>query len=142
MLAQLREFFQIFIKPSAKIQADAYLTLSHALPFYLKITLNLCEKRQLVDRESPLGQACTVAMNKLNDYYTLATNQSVSDSSMATICDPRLNLQVFEWLWPGSIGTEKRRRAKDAFHRCYNDYKHRADKIEVTLPPLYTDRNP
>jgi hypothetical protein len=45
---------------------------------------------------SPLRLACQKALDKLNEYYNAV--QSHAHSSIATICDPWFNLNVFNIL--------------------------------------------
>jgi hypothetical protein len=92
ILIQLKSFFQIFVKPSMKLQASSYPTLNMAIPYYMKMINKLQAKRTESGYSSTIGEACQAAIHKLDDYYTLATSQRSSHSNVATICDPRLNL--------------------------------------------------
>ena len=54
--------------------------------------------RKEVGDKTAIGEACIVAIKKLDEYYTLATNQRASYSVVATICDLWLNFNVFDIL--------------------------------------------
>ncbi|KFZ18867.1 hypothetical protein V501_00969, partial [Pseudogymnoascus sp. VKM F-4519 (FW-2642)] len=112
ILHALQNFFYIFVKPSQKLQASSYLTLNFAIPQYLKMINKLEALQKEVGISSTIGLACIAAYKKLNDYYTLATNQRWSHLGVATICDPRMNLNVFNSLWPSS--TKRNRRDAEA----------------------------
>ena len=51
-------------------------------------------RSELLER-SLIANATLIALKKLNDYYTLATNQQQSHSTIATICNPQYNFNVF-----------------------------------------------
>jgi hypothetical protein len=63
--------------------------------------------------------ACIAAYKKLNEYSTLATNQRWSHLGVATICDPRMNLNVFNSFWSSSTEEVKRNRVKQQFHDVF-----------------------
>jgi hypothetical protein len=65
-----------------------------------------------VSISSTIGLACAAAYKKLNEYYTLATNHRWSHLGVATICDPRMNLNVFNSLWPSNTKEVRRNRVK------------------------------
>ena len=115
-LHTLRNFFYIFVKLSQKLQASLYPTLNFAIPQYPKMIKKLEALQKAVGISSTIGLACIAAYKKLNEYYTLATNQRWSHSGIATICDPRMNLNVFNSLWPSSTEEVKRNRVKQQFH--------------------------
>ena len=92
LLEDLREFFLIFVKPATKLQSSVYPSLNMALPLYLKMINKLQVKRDSVGVDTTIRQACTVAYNKLNEYYTITTTQRCTHSTVATICNPWLNL--------------------------------------------------
>ena len=129
-LYALQNFFYIFVKPSQKLQASSYPTLSFAIPQYLKMINKLKALQKEVGISSTIGLACIAAYNKLNDYYTLATNYRWSHSGVATICDPRMNLNVFNSLWPSGTEEVKRNRVKQQFHDVFNQYRDREYYLE------------
>ena len=72
-----------------------------------------------------ISLACTTALKKLDEYYTLTKNQRYSHLGVATICDPRMNPKVFQGLWPTTAQEVKRNRVKQQFHDVFNKYKAR-----------------
>jgi hypothetical protein len=124
-LHALQNFFYIFVKPSQKLQASLYPTLNFAIPQYLKMINKLEALQKEVSISSTIVLACVAAYKKLNDYYTLAANQRWSHSGVATICDPRMNLNVFNSLWPNSTEEVKRNRVKQQFHDVFIQYRDR-----------------
>jgi hypothetical protein len=136
MLRSLEAFFLIFVSPSQKLQASQYPTLNFAIPQYLKMINKLQDMQRAVGIHSTISSACTVAIKKLNEYYTLIANQRWSHSGVATVCDPRMNLEVFQRLWPTSAQEVKRNRVKQQFHDVFLKYKTRqyhldSERIEV-----------
>ena len=102
-----------------------------ALPLYLKMINKLQVKRDSVGADTTIGQACTAAYNKLDEYYTITTTQRCTHSTVATICDPRLNLRVFKLLWPGSNQEARRIRAKRQFEHIFTKYSKREYDINT-----------
>src|ERR1700722_15818042 len=96
LLQEVVKLLNIFVRPSKRLQGSVYPTLNYAIPQYLKMLKKLESCRTLWGVESVLGQACTAAHVKLSDYYTLIRGQS--HAVVATICDPRFNLNVFKIL--------------------------------------------
>jgi hypothetical protein len=129
-LHALQNFFYIFVKPSQKLQASLYPTLNFAIPQYLKMIKKLEALQKEVGISSTIGLACIAAHKKLNEYYTLATNQRWSHSGVATICDPHMNLNVFNSLWPSSTEEVKRNRVKQQFHDIFIQYRDRQYFLE------------
>jgi hypothetical protein len=78
---------------------------------------------------SLIGSACTAAIVKLEEYCTLATSQRESHSVIATICDPRLNWNVFNILWNSTGDELKKRRARKQWEECYYQYSVREKKL-------------
>ncbi|KFX99646.1 hypothetical protein O988_03715 [Pseudogymnoascus sp. VKM F-3808] len=72
---------------------------------------------------STIGLAYIATYNKLNDYYTLATNQQWSHLGVATICDLQMNLNVFNSLWPSSTKEVKQNQVKQQFYDVFNQYR-------------------
>ncbi|KFY94740.1 hypothetical protein V498_03750, partial [Pseudogymnoascus sp. VKM F-4517 (FW-2822)] len=145
-LHALQNFFYIFVKPSQKLQASVYPTLNFAIPQYLKMIKKLEALQKEVGISSTIGLACIAASKKLNEYYTLATNHRWSHSGVATICDPRMNLNVFNSLWPSNTEEVKRNRVKQQFHDVFIQYRDRQYFLEeeqrdaeANLPQLPTE---
>jgi hypothetical protein len=94
-LAELQEFL-IFFRPSEKMQGSAFPTLNYVIPQYILMLQKLKKMLQHFGEHTAIGQACSVAIKKLDEYYTLATSQRESHSTIATICDPRYLMNVFK----------------------------------------------
>ena len=95
---QLKGFFRIFERAPTRCQAENYPTLSLTLTLYPWMITKLFEKRTALERTYVLGVACKTELNVLDKYYTMATNQEINHSSTATICNPRLNIKIFDRL--------------------------------------------
>lgn len=74
MLRSLKAFFLIFVSLSQKLQASQYPTLNFAIPQYLKMINKLQDMQRAVGIHLTISSACTVAIKKLNEYYTLIAN--------------------------------------------------------------------
>ncbi|KFY91845.1 hypothetical protein V500_04432 [Pseudogymnoascus sp. VKM F-4518 (FW-2643)] len=85
-LHDLLKLFYIFIRPTEKLQGSSYPTLNYAVPQYMQMIKKLEDIRSELPERSPIANATLIALKKLNDYYTLATNQQQSHSTIATIC--------------------------------------------------------
>jgi hypothetical protein len=131
MLKELELFFGIFLSPSQKLQASTYPTLNYAIPRYLKMINKLNYMLKEVGEQSAIGIACNAALYKLNEYYTLTTNQRYSHLSVATICDPRMNLKVFTSSWPSSSEASKRNRVRAHFQDVFTQYKTRQYHLDT-----------
>ena len=107
-IKELELFFVIFLYPSQKLQASIYPTLNYTIPQYLKMINKLNYILKEVGEQSTIGIVYNAALYKLNEYYTLTANQQYSHLSVATICNPRMNLEVFKSLWPSSGEASKR----------------------------------
>lgn len=127
----LEDLFKIFLSPSQKMQASAYPTLNYVIPKYLKMIERLKMTIQAVGNQTTIGLACTAALLKLDKYYTLTTSQRYSHSAVATVCDPRMNLAVFQRLWPTSIDNAKRHRVLAQFRAVYNQYNSREYQLNT-----------
>ena len=99
---KLRRLFAVFTKPSAKLQGKTYPTLSMAVLLYLRMMNKLRNLDSEWGIDSTMGRAGQAVLKKLDDYYSLAVNQMPSHSNIATILDPRMNLQVYDYLFPDS----------------------------------------
>jgi hAT family protein len=69
------------------------------------------------------------AHSKLSGYYTLIRGQS--HAVVATICDPRFNLNVFKILWPKQADDIKRARILVQFKEVFYHYQQREQKIKA-----------
>jgi hypothetical protein len=127
-LAELRELFLIFVRPSTKMQGSQYPTLNYVIPQYILMLQKLKILQRKVGDNSQIGQACTAAINKLDNYYTLATSQRESHSTIATICDPRYLMNVFKKYWTGPDELRVRR-ARKQWEDCFAKYSEREHNI-------------
>jgi len=130
IIQALEDLFKIFLSPSQKMQASAYPTLNYVVPKYLKMIEKLKATIQTVGDKTTIGLACTAALLKLDEYYTLATSKHCSHSVVATVCDPRMNVAVFQWLWPTSIDDTKRHRVLAQFRTVYSQYNSREYQLK------------
>ena len=71
----LKLLFLIFLKPLRQLQSSTYLTLNFAIPLYLKMINKVRTMQQDLTKQSTIGIACRATLQKLNEYYTLTTNQ-------------------------------------------------------------------
>jgi hypothetical protein len=127
----LELLFLIFLKPSRRLQSDSYPTLNFAIPLYLKMINKVKNMQQDVGEQSTIGIACGAALQKLNEYYTLATNQQCKHSAVATICDPRMNHGVFKKIYPNSVDDVRRVRARAQFESVCRVYKSRQYDLDT-----------
>jgi hypothetical protein len=129
ILHKLHEFFQIFVHPTKKLQASVYPTLNYVIPQYIKMIKRVTEKQREWGVGSPLGLACQKALDKLNEYYNGL--QSHAHSSIATICDPRFNFNVFNILMPSSTDNAKKAKIKSGFKTVFYKYQEREVEIKA-----------
>lgn len=130
LLHALTDFFEIFKRISEKVQADGYPTLNYCVPYYLRLMDKIKKMKKTVKHIS-IDEACTAAFNKLDDYFSLATSQRSSHSTVATICDPRFNFSIFDFYLPESFHNTSKERARAQFAACYNKYKARDNDIQA-----------
>jgi hypothetical protein len=119
----------IFVHPTKKLQASRYPTLNYAIPQYIKMIKRVSEKQREWGMGSPLGLACQKAFDKLNEYYNSV--QSHTHSSIATICDPRFNFNVFNILMPNSADNAKKAKIKSGFKTAFFQYQDREVGIKA-----------
>ncbi|KFY06197.1 hypothetical protein V491_08791, partial [Pseudogymnoascus sp. VKM F-3775] len=131
VLHGLKAFLKIFVKPAEQVQADNYPTLNVCIPHYLRLLNKLKAMENAPSTTAAISTACKASYSKLDTYYNLVTNQGSSHSSIATICDPRFNLSIYEFYMPNSVDAPKRDRARAQFAACYNRYKDRENDIQV-----------
>ena len=73
-------------------------------------------------------------VRKARRHNALARGDKQIHSTVATVCDPRSNLRVFDQIWPAAKQAKLRRRARAQFQRAHDNYKRCVDQIEVPLP--------
>jgi hypothetical protein len=103
--------------------------MNYAIPQYLQLLNKLELLRTHFNSNTTLGKACTAAYDKLHDYYLLIRKQNYG--AVATICDPRFNLNVFLNLWPDPRNDSNRNRVRLQFIEAYTQYKHRERAIQA-----------
>jgi hypothetical protein len=81
----LLDLFYIFIRLTEKLQGSYYPTLNYAVIQYMRMTQKLEVFKARYPKNSTIYDACIAALKKLDEYYTLATNQQRSHSTIATI---------------------------------------------------------
>jgi hypothetical protein len=128
ILHKLHEFFQIFVHPTKKLQASMYPTLNYVIPQYIKMIKRVTEKQVEWGAGSPLGIACQKALDKLNEYYNGL--HSHVHASIATICDPRFNFNVFNILMPSLADNAKKAMIKSGFKTAFYKYQEREVAIK------------
>ncbi|KFY49456.1 hypothetical protein V495_00589 [Pseudogymnoascus sp. VKM F-4514 (FW-929)] len=96
-LYDLVKLFYIFVYLTEKLQGSSYPTLNYAVPQYMRMIKKLKDMRSELLERSPIATATSIALKKLNDYYTLATNQYQSYSTIAMICDPRQDTDILKY---------------------------------------------
>ncbi|KFY29024.1 hypothetical protein V491_00211 [Pseudogymnoascus sp. VKM F-3775] len=90
------------------------------------------EMKDIILEQSPIAEAIIIAIKKLNGYYTLSTNQQQSHSTIATICDPQYNFNIFDIIWDKSMQQIKKNRAKAYWQDCFHRYSSRESDIKAT----------
>jgi hypothetical protein len=117
----LLEFFGIFVHPTKKLQASQYPTLNYAILQYLKIVQKVSEKQKEWGIESALRIACQKSLDKMNEYFKESLTHPCS--SVATICDPRFNVNVFNLVMESSRDDNaKKAKIKSHFKTCFYQY--------------------
>jgi hypothetical protein len=89
------------------------------------------DMKKELGEQSTITEAITMAIKKLDEYYTLATNQQRSHSTIATICDPRYNFNVFNIIWDKSSQITKKNRARAQWQDCFYKYSSRESDIKA-----------
>jgi hypothetical protein len=87
----MREFFDIFRKPTIKSQADHYPICHNVIPDYLYMMGQL-NVWQMQNQKKVIQKAAKAVHKVLSDYFdkSLATRHHL----VATICDPRYKLKA------------------------------------------------
>ena len=71
--------------------------------------------RKEVRDKTAIREAYIIAIKKLDEYYTLATNQQVSYLVVAIICNLQLNFNMFDILQNKNKDSVRKSRAKALF---------------------------
>ena len=74
--------------------------MNYAIPQYLQLLHKLELLRTHFGANTTLGQACTSASAKLDEYYKMIKKQDFA--VVATVCDPQFNFNVFHNLYKDS----------------------------------------
>jgi hypothetical protein len=122
---ELLDFFSIFVKTTTVMQANNYPTLNRTLPEYFRLISRLEEVKNSKDKfciqSQSIRDAALAALAKINEYFS--KNDSLPTAFVASICDPRFKLAIFEHLWKDDSTYVKR--AKIHFKDTYRKYKDR-----------------
>src|SRR5450432_393723 len=103
--------------------------MNYAIPQYIQLLNKLELLCTAFGSNTTLGRACSSAYKKLNKYYLLIRKQSYG--SVATICDPRFNLNVFQNLWPSPTSSSNRNRVRAQFIDVFTLYENRERTIRA-----------
>src|SRR5439155_22953739 len=68
--------------------------MNYAIPQYLRLLHKLELLRTYFGANTTLGQACTSAYAKLDEYYKMIKKQDFA--VVAIVCDPQFNFNVFQ----------------------------------------------
>jgi hAT family protein len=125
---ELLDFFGLFVKTTTIMQADNYPTLNRTLPEYFRLISRLEAVKDGKDKSNiqcqAIREAAAAALVKMNEYF--AKNDSSPTAFVASMCDPRFKLAIFEHLWKDNSVYIKR--AKVHFKETYRKYRERAIK--------------
>ena len=91
---------------------------------------NVSDKLRDTPNSSLLRQACLIAIKKLRGYYIGATINH-SYAGVATVCDPRFKLVVFNKLLPPESLISFKAIVEKQFITCCIKYKRRQRDIEA-----------
>ena len=80
------KLFAIFVQPSKKLQGEKYPTMNYAILQYLQLLYKLELLRTHFGANTTLGQACTSASAKLDEYYKIIKKQDFA--VVATVYNP------------------------------------------------------
>src|SRR3979411_133021 len=100
MVRSKKQSPKIVLRPDWTGPWPAYL--NYGVVQYMRMTQKLEVFKSTFKEHSSMHDATIAALKKLDEYYTLATNQQRSHSTIATICDPRYTFNIFDIIWPKS----------------------------------------
>jgi hypothetical protein len=84
--------------------------------------------KQTIGHSSPIGLVYQESLKKLNEYYT--NLNTYAHSSIATICNPRFNVSVFQVVLPLSTNDRKRKKIRENIGNCFSMYLQRELAIQ------------
>lgn len=129
-IQEIASFFKMFVSTTKKMQSTSSPTLNEVIPRYHLLIKNVSDRLRDTLDSSPLRQACLIAIKKLRGYYIgAAINHSYA--GVATVCDPRFKLVVFDKLLPPESLISFKALIEKQFIACCIKYKRRQRDIEV-----------
>ena len=129
-LESISSFFKVFVSTTVKMQSTSHPTLNEVIPRYHLLIKNVTEQLQKYPSGSIISKACLTSLGKLRDYY-IGTVINHSYAGIATVCDPRFKLNVFNKLIPPSSLTTFKKTVEMQFIACYIKYQRRQRDIEM-----------
>ena len=138
ILNSMLKLFAIFVRPSKKLQGERYPTMNYAIPQYLRLLHKLELLRTHFGANTTLGQACTSAYTKLDEYYKMIKKQNFA--VVATVCDPRFNFNVFHNLYKDSPNASTHKiRIQKQFIETFVKYQHRERALKAAAVAVEGD---
>jgi hypothetical protein len=114
--------------------------MNYAIPQYLRLLHKLELLRIHFGLNTMLGNACTLAYNKLDEYYKMIKKQNFA--VVATICDPRFNFNVFHNLYQDSDSNNAHRtRIRKQFADTFVQYNRREQLLQVAEAEIQPPSN-
>ena len=130
LLESIAPFFKVFVSTSVKMQSSSHPTLNEVIPRYHLLIKNVTEQLQKYPSGSISSKACLTSLGKLREYY-IGTAINYSYAGIATVCDLRFKLNVFNKLIPPSSLTTFKKTVEMQFIACYIKYQRRQRDIEM-----------
>jgi hypothetical protein len=125
----MREFFNIFRKPTIKSQADHYPTCHNVIPDYLHMIGQL-NVWQIQNQKNIIQKAAKAAHKVLSDYFnkSLATRHHL----ITTIYDPRYKLKALAFFSQATRGLTSplAKKGKAHFEHVFSQYNRRTIGIK------------
>jgi exonuclease III len=138
ILNSMLKLFAIFVRPSKKLQGERYPTMNYAIPQYLRLLHKLELLRTHFGANTTLGQACTSAYTKLDEYYKMIKKQNFA--VVATVCDPRFNFNVFHNFYKDSPNANTHKiRIQKQFIETFVKYQHRERALKAVAVAVEGD---